>query len=38
MRELIVRTLRDIEKEYNVKVLLAVESGKIKCTHLMSDV
>lgn len=27
MRELIVRKLREIEKEYNVKVLLAVESG-----------
>lgn len=27
MRELIVRILREIEKEYNVKVLLAVESG-----------
>lgn len=27
MRELIVRKLRQIEKEYNVRVLLAVESG-----------
>ena len=27
MRELIVRKLRQIEKDYNVRVLLAVESG-----------
>ena len=27
MRELILRKLKQIEKDYNVKILLAVESG-----------
>ena len=28
MKELIVSKLKQIEKDYNVKILLAVESGK----------